>query len=82
MFSHPNDEYVWDEFGDARDDGGLELEELVREGYDLLGVFKKRCRKLVARINVFVGKIIEEHRMKRLPKCTKHASPHLDIAIY
>ncbi|KAK4252543.1 hypothetical protein QN277_014529 [Acacia crassicarpa] len=71
------------EFLDARDDGGHELEELVREGYDLLGVFnwsdhfpllrlldlqgvKKRCRKLVAKVNLFVGKIIEEHRTKRL----------------
>lgn len=68
------------EFGEGCD--GCELEELVREGYDLLGVFnwsdhfplvgwldlqgvRKRCRNLVARVNVFVGKIIEEHRIKR-----------------
>ncbi|KAE9601906.1 hypothetical protein Lal_00040847 [Lupinus albus] len=71
------------EFGEGGDDDGCEVEELVREGYDLLGVFnwsdhfpllglldlqgvRKRCRKLVARVNVFVGKIILEHRMKRV----------------
>ncbi|KAL4033730.1 hypothetical protein IC575_006838 [Cucumis melo] len=65
---------------DERD--GLELEELVKEGYDLLGIFnwsdhfpllgfldlqgvRKRCRCLASKVNVFVGKIIEEHRMKR-----------------
>ncbi|KAA8542562.1 hypothetical protein F0562_023714 [Nyssa sinensis] len=32
---------------------------------DLQGV-RKRCRELVARVNVFVGKIIEDHRMKRV----------------
>uniref|UniRef100_A0A2N9EHS3 Uncharacterized protein n=1 Tax=Fagus sylvatica TaxID=28930 RepID=A0A2N9EHS3_FAGSY len=32
---------------------------------DLQGV-RKRCRSLVSKVNVFVGKIIEEHRMKRV----------------
>ncbi|KAF9618879.1 hypothetical protein IFM89_002747 [Coptis chinensis] len=67
-----------DGFGD-----GFKLEELVSEGYELLGIFKwsdhipvlgwfdfqgvrKRCKKLVSKVNVFVGKIIEEHRMKRV----------------
>ncbi|KAJ1400918.1 Cytochrome P450 [Sesbania bispinosa] len=62
---------------------GAELEELVSEGYELLGVFnwsdhlpllgwldlqgvRKRCRALVKKVNVFVGKIIEEHRIKRV----------------
>ncbi|KAL3529654.1 hypothetical protein ACH5RR_008976 [Cinchona calisaya] len=62
---------------------GFELEGLVSEGYELLGIFnwtdhfpvlgwldmqgvRKRCRELVARVNVFVGKIIEEHRMKKM----------------
>ena len=62
---------------------GFELEELVSEGYELLGIFnwsdhfpllrwldfqgvRKRCRKLVSKVNVFVGKIIEEHRLKRV----------------
>ncbi|KAE8663914.1 Cytochrome P450 78A5 [Hibiscus syriacus] len=62
---------------------GLELEELVSEGYELLGIFnwsdhfpllswldlqgvRKRCRNLVSRVNVFVGKIIEEHALKRV----------------
>ncbi|TVU46553.1 hypothetical protein EJB05_06094, partial [Eragrostis curvula] len=61
---------------------GEELEEMVKEGYDLLGMFnwadhlpllkwldlqgvRTRCRSLVSRVNVFVGKIIEEHRQKR-----------------
>lgn len=62
---------------------GVLLEELVSEGYELLGVFnwsdhfpllgwldlqgvRKRCRFLVTKVNVFVGKIIEEHRKKRV----------------
>ena len=62
---------------------GCELEGLVSEGYQLLGVFnwsdhfpllglldlqgvRKRCRNLVAKVNVFVGRIIEEHRAKRV----------------
>uniref|UniRef100_A0A2N9GB92 Uncharacterized protein n=1 Tax=Fagus sylvatica TaxID=28930 RepID=A0A2N9GB92_FAGSY len=32
---------------------------------DLQGV-RKRCRNLVAKVNVFVGRIIEEHRAKRV----------------
>ncbi|KAL5544649.1 hypothetical protein UlMin_008433 [Ulmus minor] len=59
------------------------LEELVKEGYDLLGIFnwsdhfpvmgfldlqgvRKRCKKLVEKVTVFVEKIIQEHRMKRV----------------
>lgn len=59
-----------------------EVEVLVREGYDLLGIFnwsdhfpllglldlqgvRKRCKKLVVKVNEFVGKIMEEHRAKR-----------------
>ncbi|XP_010923556.1 cytochrome P450 78A5 [Elaeis guineensis] len=62
---------------------GLELEALVKEGYELLGMFnwsdhfpllgwldlqgvRKRCRRLAGRVNVLVGKIIEEHRRKRI----------------
>ncbi|XP_008787550.2 cytochrome P450 78A5-like isoform X2 [Phoenix dactylifera] len=64
---------------------GLELEGLVKEGYELLGVFnwsdhlpllgwmdlqgvRKRCRGLVERVNVFVGKIVEEHRRRRIDR--------------
>lgn len=36
----------------------------VLEWLDLQGV-RKRCKILVGKVNVFVGKIIEEHRMKR-----------------
>lgn len=78
------------EFAEGSTDDGHELEELVREGYDLLGVFnwsdhfpllglldlqgvRKRCRNLVARVNVFVAKIIEEHRMKRVQNETSKA---------
>lgn len=62
---------------------GVELEGLVSEGYELLGVFnwsdhfpvlgwfdfqgvRKRCRALVEKVNVFVGGVIEEHRLKRV----------------
>ncbi|XP_051116231.1 cytochrome P450 78A5-like [Andrographis paniculata] len=68
--------------GGAAADGGLELEWLVKEGYELLGMFnlgdyfpilgfldlqgvRKRSKKLVGRVNAFVGKMIDEHRMKR-----------------
>ncbi|KAL7223143.1 hypothetical protein ACSBR1_024757 [Camellia fascicularis] len=61
---------------------GSELEGLVSEGYELLGIFnwsdhfpilgwmdlqgvRKRCRELVGKVNVYVGKIIDEHRLKR-----------------
>ncbi|XP_048441168.1 cytochrome P450 78A5-like [Pyrus x bretschneideri] len=70
--------YEFDKGGD-----GLELEGLVTEGYELLGVFnwsnhfpflgwldlqgvRKRSRNLVLKVNVFVGKIIEEHRLERV----------------
>ncbi|KDP31370.1 hypothetical protein JCGZ_11746 [Jatropha curcas] len=70
------------EFSDAKDVEGSELEGLVTEGYELLGIFnwsdhfpffgwldlqgvKKRCRNLVAKVNVFVGKVVEEHRIMR-----------------
>ncbi|KAL2349146.1 hypothetical protein Fmac_003146 [Flemingia macrophylla] len=62
---------------------GVELEGMVSEGYELLGVFnwsdhfpvlgwldlqgvRKRCRCLVQKVNAFVGKIIKEHRIKRV----------------
>lgn len=58
-----------------------ELEGMVKEGYELLGIFnwgdhfpllgrldlqgvRKRCKKLVERVNVFVGKIVDEHKAK------------------
>lgn len=61
---------------------GMELEGLVREGYELLGIFnwsdhfpvvgwfdlqgvRRRCRKLAERVDAFIGKIIEEHRVSR-----------------
>lgn len=70
---------------DFNGEEGGELESLVSEGYELLGVFnwsdhfpifgwldcqgvRKRCRKLAARVDVFVGKIIEEHKTKRAEK--------------
>ncbi|PQP91661.1 cytochrome P450 78A5 [Prunus yedoensis var. nudiflora] len=69
------------EFGEGGE--GHELEKLVREGYELLGLFnwnnhfpflgwldlqgvRKRCRILVSKVNAFVGKIIEEHRLKKV----------------
>ena len=67
---------------DADSAEGKELEEMVKEGYDLLGLFnwgdhlpllrwldlqgvRRRCRSLVSRVNVFVARIIEEHRQKK-----------------
>ncbi|XP_062211542.1 cytochrome P450 78A5-like [Phragmites australis] len=64
---------------DAASQEGVELEEMVKEGYDLLGIFnwgdhlpllkwldlqgvRRRCRSLVSRVNVFVTKIIDEHK--------------------
>lgn len=58
-----------------------ELEHLVSEGYELLGIFnwsdhfpgmrwfdlqgvRRRCRSLVVKVNVFVGKIIDDHKSK------------------
>ncbi|KAG6635619.1 cytochrome P450 78A5 [Carya illinoinensis] len=69
------------EFGEGCGNDGRELRGLVREGYELLGIFnwsdhfpllgwldlqgvRKRCRNLVAKVNVFVGRIIEEHRTR------------------
>ncbi|URE01821.1 cytochrome P450 [Musa troglodytarum] len=59
---------------------GSELEGLVKEGYELLGLFnwadhlpllgwldlqgvRKRCRSLSKRVNAFVGRIIDDHRV-------------------
>ncbi|XP_021893222.1 cytochrome P450 78A5 [Carica papaya] len=70
------------EFGDQSCVEGKELERLVSEGYELLGMFnwsdhfpvlgwldlqgvRKRCRELVRKVNIFVEKIIEGHRVKR-----------------
>ncbi|KAL6878524.1 hypothetical protein ACP4OV_012694 [Aristida adscensionis] len=67
---------------DATTPEGVELEEMVKEGYDLLGMFnwgdhlpllkwldlqgvRRRCRALVSRVDVFVGRIIQEHRQKK-----------------
>ncbi|KAL6598220.1 hypothetical protein ACP70R_046385 [Stipagrostis hirtigluma subsp. patula] len=67
---------------DAASPDGAELEEMVKEGYDLLGMFnwgdhlpllrwldlqgvRRRCRALVSRVDVFVARIIEEHRQKK-----------------
>ncbi|XP_073036240.1 cytochrome P450 78A5 [Primulina eburnea] len=64
---------------------GTELKGLVKEGYELLGVFnwsdhfpllgrldlqgvRRRSQELVCRVNIFVGNIIKEHRLKRVGK--------------
>ncbi|KAL5987887.1 hypothetical protein ACLOJK_035643 [Asimina triloba] len=69
-------------YGFGRNEDGLELEELVTEGYQLLGKFnwsdhfpllgrldlqgvRRRCRCLVKKVNAFVGRIVEEHRMQK-----------------
>ncbi|XP_074568521.1 cytochrome P450 78A5-like [Curcuma longa] len=62
---------------------GADLEELVMEGYELLGAFnwsdhfpllrwmdpqgiRKRCKRLSGMVTVFFGRIIEEHRRRRV----------------
>ncbi|XP_031271139.1 cytochrome P450 78A5 [Pistacia vera] len=76
---------VGDEKSSSSSSGGDELESLVSEGYELLGIFnwsdhfpvlswldlqgvRKRCRKLVGRVNIFVREIIEEHRVEKSKK--------------
>lgn len=72
----------WRSFEYGVDDAdGFKVEQLAREGGDLLGVFKyhlllvgwldsqgvrKSCSNLVARVNVFIGKIISENKMEWL----------------
>ncbi|KAJ4948001.1 hypothetical protein NE237_008291 [Protea cynaroides] len=69
---------------DFKDDGEeFQLEELVSEGYELLGIFnwsdhfpflswldlqgvRRRCQQLFFKVNVSVGKIIEDHSTKRV----------------
>uniref|UniRef100_A0A0E0LN14 Cytochrome P450 n=1 Tax=Oryza punctata TaxID=4537 RepID=A0A0E0LN14_ORYPU len=68
--------------GDLSSQDGELLEEMVTEGYDLLGKFnwadhlpllswldlqgvRRRCNRLVQKVEVFVGKIIQEHKAKR-----------------
>ncbi|CAK7329104.1 unnamed protein product [Dovyalis caffra] len=71
------------ELGDESRVDACELEGLVSEGYQLLGIFnwsdhfpllawldsqgvRRRCRNLAAKVNVFVEKIIDERKMKRV----------------
>lgn len=70
------------DFGEGGAGDAAELECLVSEGYELLGIFnwsdhfpglgwldlqgvRKRCKKLVSKVNVFVANIIDEHRVRR-----------------
>lgn len=82
-------------------DDGFELEKMVSEGYELLGIFnwsdhfpllgwldlqgvRKRCRDLVPRVNAFVGKIIQEHRMKRVkthPFAEENVGDFVDVLL-
>ncbi|PIN00140.1 Cytochrome P450 CYP2 subfamily [Handroanthus impetiginosus] len=78
---------------DFENGDGIELEWLVKEGYELLGIFnwsdhfpflgwldlqsvRKRSRRLVEKVNDFVGKIIEEHRVKRGEKVVDNQESH------
>lgn len=75
----------YDFFGNENKNEAQELEGLVKEGYELLGIFnwadhftplrwldlqgvRKRCKSLAEKVNVFVGKIIDEHRNVRREK--------------
>ncbi|RLN38578.1 cytochrome P450 78A5-like [Panicum miliaceum] len=77
---------------------GVELEEMVKEGYDLLGLFnwgdhlpllkwldmqgvRRRCRSLVSRVNVFVARIIEEHRQKKSGANGEPAGDFVDVLL-
>ncbi|XP_010428380.1 PREDICTED: cytochrome P450 78A5-like [Camelina sativa] len=72
-----------------------ELEHLVSEGYELLGIFnwsdhfpgmrwldlqgvRRRCRSLVCKVNVFVGKIINDHKSKRSLRDNQEESTYDD----
>ncbi|KAG0455642.1 hypothetical protein HPP92_024934 [Vanilla planifolia] len=86
-------------FGKCYDFGkgeGLELEEMVKEGYDLLGSLnwsdhlpllgwmdlqgvRRRCRILVQKVNLFVGGIIEEHRIRRVTEVSETKSRVADF---
>lgn len=80
---------VFGKWYDPEDGDGVELEGLVREGYELLGMFnwsdhfpvlgwldlqgvRKRNKELVARVYVFVGKVVEEHRMMKREVMNHH----------
>ncbi|XP_062190321.1 cytochrome P450 78A5-like [Phragmites australis] len=69
-------------YDDFTSQEGALLEEMVTEGYDLLGTFnwadhlpllkwldlqgvRHRCNRLVRKVEVFVGKIIQEHKERR-----------------
>uniref|UniRef100_K4A0S2 Uncharacterized protein n=1 Tax=Setaria italica TaxID=4555 RepID=K4A0S2_SETIT len=69
-------------FDDLSSQEGAMLEEMVTEGYDLLGSFnwadhlpllkwldlqgvRRRCDRVVRKVEVFVGKIIQERRERR-----------------
>ncbi|CAE5964085.1 unnamed protein product [Arabidopsis arenosa] len=73
----------------------IELEHLVSEGYELLGIFnwsdhfpgmrwldlqgvRRRCRSLVGKVNVFVGKIINDHKSKRSLRDNPEESTNYD----
>ncbi|KAG0492647.1 hypothetical protein HPP92_006045 [Vanilla planifolia] len=75
-------------FGKTYDFGkgeGMELDGMVKEGYELLGSLnwsdhlpflwwldlqglRRRCRVLVGKVNLFVGRIIEQHKQTRITR--------------
>nr|QWT69384.1 CYP78A5 [Gynostemma pentaphyllum] len=89
---------VFGESYDFHGGKGMELEKLVNEGYELLGIFnwsdhfpllgwfdfqgvRKRCRILASKVNLFVGKIIDEHRMKRSSKGNEQSRDFVDVLL-
>ncbi|KAL6896751.1 hypothetical protein ACP4OV_007325 [Aristida adscensionis] len=83
---------------DASTPEGVELEQMVKEGYDLLGMFnwgdhlpllkwldlqgvRKRCRALVSKVDVFVARIIQEHRQKKQITGDESAGDFVDVLL-
>lgn len=80
--------------------GSEEVESLVGEGYELLGMFNwsdhfgflrwmdlqgvtRRCKDLASRVEPFVGRIVQEHRLKRRIKQEQeeHSYDFVDVLL-
>ncbi|KAL9243314.1 hypothetical protein vseg_017216 [Gypsophila vaccaria] len=72
------------------------LEELVTEGYELLGMFnwndhfailrwmdvqgvRRRCKALVEKVNIYVGNILDDHKLRRLNN--KYVDVDVDVDV-
>ncbi|KAM0825069.1 hypothetical protein ACQ4PT_069808 [Festuca glaucescens] len=81
-FNHVMSVVFGKRYDDFASQEGTTVEEMVNEGYDLLGTFnwadhlpllkwldlqgvRRRCDRLVRKVEAYVGNIIQEHRAKR-----------------